>query len=93
MSLFYKTESDTKENLRVDSGTEDELSAPSKLCRVTPRNSIAGQASPTGRDPTPYTNVSNPGLDGGAYANKAFIQVTTPSWTNKKAIYASETCF
>ena len=79
MSSLYKTVSDTKENLRIDSGTEDELSAPSKPFRVTPRNSIAGQASPTGRDPTPYTNVSDPGLDGGAHANKAFIQVATPS--------------
>lgn len=59
MSMFYKTVSDTKENIAIDSGTEDELTAPSKLFRVTPRNSVAGQASPIGLDPTPYANVSN----------------------------------
>lgn len=57
MSLSYKTVSDIKENLRVDSGIEDELSAASQLIRVTPRKSTAGQASPTGRDPTPYANL------------------------------------
>ena len=59
MSVFSKQISDTKENIVIDSGTEDELSAPSKLFRVTPRNSVAGQANPIGLDPTSYANVSN----------------------------------
>ena len=63
MSMLYKTVSDIKENIVIDSGTEDELSPPSKLFRVTPRNSAAGQASPTGLDPTADANVSNIGLD------------------------------
>lgn len=65
--MSYKTVSDTKKNIRVDSGTDDELSAPSKLFRVTPRKYAAGQASPIGHDPTPYAKVSNPGLNYGSY--------------------------
>ena len=47
--------SDTKEYMWLDSGTEDELSASSKLFRVTPRHSAAGQACSV----TSYANVSN----------------------------------
>lgn len=50
MALLYESVSDIKENTRADSGTEDELSAPSKLSRVTPRNSSTGQASPAVHD-------------------------------------------
>lgn len=56
MSMLYEKMSDIKENIRVDAGMEDELSAPSKLVRIT---LAAGQASPTGHDPTAYANVSN----------------------------------
>lgn len=62
MSALYQAVSDSKENIRVDSGTEDELSAPSKSFRVTSWNSVAGQASHTGHDPTSYANVSSPWL-------------------------------
>ncbi|MCJ1274502.1 hypothetical protein MMC21_002298 [Puttea exsequens] len=47
-------ETDSKENVWFDVGTEDELMAPAKLSRVTPRNSIAGKASPK---PTPHANL------------------------------------
>lgn len=54
--------SDIKENVWVDSGAEDELAAPSKLCRVTLRNSAAGQASSAGHNATTHANVSKAGL-------------------------------
>lgn len=66
-SMLYETMSNIKENIRVDSGTEDELSAPSKLFCVTPRNSAAGQACPTEQGRTPFANVSNPGRSYGNY--------------------------
>ena len=57
MSSMDRGEEDLKENIRVDSGTEDELSVPTKLSRVTPRNSLAGKPSPTSLNPTPHANV------------------------------------
>ncbi|KAK3172776.1 hypothetical protein OEA41_006101 [Lepraria neglecta] len=50
-------EDDIRENIRVESGTEDELSVPTKLSRVTPRNSLAGKPSPTSLNPTPHANL------------------------------------
>ena len=47
---------DYKENVRVDSGTEDELSVPTKLSHVTPRSSVAGKTSPV-LNLTPHANV------------------------------------
>lgn len=58
----YETMSDIKENVRVDSGTEDELAAPSKLYRVKLRKSAAGQASSAGLYATTHANVSKAGL-------------------------------
>ena len=52
MAMLYKMMSDIRES---DSGTEDELSASSKLFRVPPRHSAAGQACSV----TPHANVSN----------------------------------
>lgn len=57
MSSMDRGEDDLKENIKVDSGTEDELSVPTKLSGVTPRNSLAGKPSPTSLNPTPHANV------------------------------------
>ena len=55
MAMLYKMISDIRENTCSDSGTEDELSASSKLFRVTPRHSAAGQACSV----TSHANVSS----------------------------------
>ncbi|KAL2037911.1 hypothetical protein N7G274_009386 [Stereocaulon virgatum] len=57
MSSIDREEADLKGNTSVDPGTEDELSAPTKLSRVTPRNSRAGRTSPTSPNPTPHANL------------------------------------
>ena len=57
MSSMDRGEGNLKENIKVDPGTEDELSVPTKLSRVTPRNSLAGNPSPTSLNPTPHANV------------------------------------
>ena len=56
-----------KEDMWMDSGIEDELSAPSNLFHIAPRNSPAGQASSAGHNPLTHTNVSNLGLLYGDY--------------------------
>lgn len=46
-----------KESLRKDYSTEDELSAPAKLARVSPGISLAGKAREAAPKATPHANV------------------------------------
>ena len=59
--------SNIKEDVWMDSGIEDELSAPSKWFHIAPRNSPAGQASSVGHNPTTHTNARSLGLLYGNY--------------------------
>lgn len=48
----------------MESGFDDELSVPTRLPRVTPRNSTAGEAIASASKETPYANVGGRSLFG-----------------------------
>lgn len=69
MSPLESGDADVKENIWIDHATEDELAAPSKPPRITPRNSLARIPSPTSLNPTPHANVRNTDLINGVMAD------------------------
>ena len=86
MSSIGRGKADLKENIRSDSGTEDELSAPTKLSRVAPRNSLAGRPSPTSLNPTPHANVRDTGRLLNCTTDSWHFVVATVGGTHTKAI-------
>lgn len=60
MSSLESGDSDLKENIWIDSATEDELATATKPPRITPRNSLARTPSPTSLNPTPHADVRDP---------------------------------
>lgn len=91
MSTLEGTVSDIEENIKMDIGTEDELSDPSILSRMSQRRSAAGQITQVGHDPTPYANVSTFRSSHKIIAKKPCIPAAPSSRTDTKAINASET--
>ena len=57
MAAFWRKDPTTAEKAQMDVGFEDELSVPTRLPRVTPRNSIIGEAIAPASKETPYANV------------------------------------
>lgn len=58
MSVSPSKATRLERNSRLDYGTEDELSAPLKLSRTTPRSSLAGGPNAAASKVTPYADVS-----------------------------------
>ena len=58
MSPLEGSVPNVKENIKMDIETEDELSDPSMIFRITQQHSAAGQITQVGHNPTPYANVS-----------------------------------